>query len=193
MYAEPSVEEWRVINGWPYEVSNQGRVRPLKWSRSNPNRRPLKPDVDKYGYHVYTLMHNKVKIRLKLHRIICEAWNGPPPYPEAQARHLDDNKNNNDPSNIAWGTGRDNAQDAYRNGSRKFGDEHHRAIYTEELIHRLRNEHARALLGRRERAPRGWISQMANKYGLSRSQVIYIVLAAPRKSPPIHYKRNRRP
>ena len=58
---------------------------------------------------------------LKAHRVICEAWHGLAPFPGAFVRHLDDNKNNHDPMNYAWGTHHDNVTDSQRNGTFKRG------------------------------------------------------------------------
>lgn len=50
-----------------------------------------------------------------VHRFICMAFHGPPPFPNAHARHLNDHKLDNRPENLAWGTRSDNALDSRRN------------------------------------------------------------------------------
>lgn len=52
-----------------------------------------------------------------VHRIVCEAFNGPAPVGCNTVRHLDDVKHNNVPDNLAWGTQADNMADAVRNGT----------------------------------------------------------------------------
>lgn len=44
----------------------------------------------------------------KVARLICEAFNGPPPFPKAVVMHLDENAANNRPSNLQWGTQKEN-------------------------------------------------------------------------------------
>lgn len=43
----------------------------------------------------------------KVHRLVCEAFNGPA-EPEQVCMHLDENSMNNMPSNLAWGTQKEN-------------------------------------------------------------------------------------
>lgn len=43
----------------------------------------------------------------KAHRLICEAFNGPP-QPGMVCMHLDENAANNKPVNLAWGTQKEN-------------------------------------------------------------------------------------
>lgn len=178
--AETSVPEvWLPVTGWPYEVSNLGRVRPTKWSRSNPNQRPLKPEIDKYGYTVYTLMHEGKKWHCKVHRLICESWHGPPPFEGAQARHLNDDKTDNNPDNLFWGSASDNQTDKYTNDLVRFGELHHRAIHTTDVVQQVRADYAQAefeahKLGRK-RLQNGALSALASKYGMSRNQIINLV------------------
>lgn len=44
---------------------------------------------------------------LKVHRLVCEAFNGPPKNGQV-CMHLDENSRNNIPSNLAWGTQKEN-------------------------------------------------------------------------------------
>ena len=44
----------------------------------------------------------------KVARLVCEAFNGPPPPNKNVCMHLDENSRNNKPSNLAWGTQKEN-------------------------------------------------------------------------------------
>lgn len=44
----------------------------------------------------------------KVHQLVCEAFNGPKPFPGAVVMHLDENAANNRPDNLAWGTQSEN-------------------------------------------------------------------------------------
>ena len=109
-------EEWRPIDGWPYEVSNQGRVRRTK------TRRLLRPcHCSKRNRHLSVVLTDtkagKVKT-LRVHRLVCAAFNGPPPFAGAVVRHLDGVDDHNEPSNLAWGTPRENTADWIRHTGR---------------------------------------------------------------------------
>jgi len=43
----------------------------------------------------------------KVHRLVCEAFNGPP-FEGAVCMHLDSDYKNNKPENLAWGTQKEN-------------------------------------------------------------------------------------
>lgn len=44
----------------------------------------------------------------KVARLVCEAFNGPPPFPEAVCMHKDENSRHNEPTNLQWGTQKEN-------------------------------------------------------------------------------------
>lgn len=44
----------------------------------------------------------------KVARLVCEAFNGPPPFERAVCMHLDENSRNNVPTNLQWGTQKEN-------------------------------------------------------------------------------------
>ena len=87
-----------------YEVSNLGRVRNIKSGRI------LKPFLTKNGYLMHLLYeNNKHKQKhLYLHRIIATAFIDNPGE-KTQVNHIDENKLNNDLSNLEWCTERENA------------------------------------------------------------------------------------
>lgn len=89
-----TAEEWLPV-AWPdgYEVSNLGRVR---------NART--------GLVLSLLRHNDGYLNVKLgrkrreyvHRLVCEAFNGPPPRRYYHADHRDFDRTNNTPGNLRW-------------------------------------------------------------------------------------------
>jgi len=44
----------------------------------------------------------------KVHQLVCEAFHGVKPFPEAVVIHLDENALNNRPENLKWGTQKEN-------------------------------------------------------------------------------------
>lgn len=111
-------EEWRPLPAAPgaYEVSSLGRAR-----RSIPGPRThvgrpmtLEANLNSGYLMVSPFVNGRVK-RVSLHRQMCIAFHGEP-APGMVARHLNDDKLDNRISNLAWGTRKENGQDAVRNG-----------------------------------------------------------------------------
>lgn len=44
----------------------------------------------------------------KVARLVCEAFNGPPTSDQCVCMHIDENARNNTPSNLQWGTQKEN-------------------------------------------------------------------------------------
>ena len=97
------VETFVKIEGFEkYEVSNLGKVRNIKSGRI------LKPYLTKKGYLMHLLYENNKQNHLLLHRIIATAFIDNPEE-KPQVNHIDENKLNNDLSNLEWCTERENA------------------------------------------------------------------------------------
>ena len=96
------VETFVKIEGFNnYEVSNLGKVRNIKSGRI------LKPFLTKKGYLMHLLYKNNKQNHLLLHRIIATAFIDNPEE-KPQVNHIDENKLNNDLSNLEWCTVREN-------------------------------------------------------------------------------------
>ncbi len=93
-------EVWRRVPGWPgVEASSHMRVR-----RAG-NSAALTPEADRDGYP---------RVRcgrrwLPVHVAVCLAFHGRP-----EVRHLDGDRTNARPENLAWGSHRENEQDKRR-------------------------------------------------------------------------------
>ena len=87
-------EEWREVEGYPYEVSSLGRVRR--------GGRVLAPRRHSHGYHRVCFSVGGVSTDAYIHRLVCEAFHGPPPYPDHHADHIDGTRDNNHASNLRW-------------------------------------------------------------------------------------------
>lgn len=106
--------EWRPKDFPNYEVSSGGRVRSLPRERTRGGI--LKPVGNSQGYLSVALCRGRETKRVRIHKLVAEAFLGPCP-PGQEVRHLDDDKGNNRSENLAYGTHRENAEDALRNGS----------------------------------------------------------------------------
>jgi hypothetical protein len=93
-------EIWKVVPSKPgVWASSLGRVRfgegkPTFGVWAKPNRR----------FTVFWKAHGRSKVA----RLVCEAFNGAPPFEGAVCMHLDKDSRNNRPPNLAWGTQREN-------------------------------------------------------------------------------------
>ena len=97
------VETFVKVEGFEkYEVSNLGRVRNIE------SGRVLKPQLHHSGYLGLRLCENNKQKYLYLHRIIATAFIDNPDE-KPQVNHIDENKLNNDLSNLEWCTERENA------------------------------------------------------------------------------------
>lgn len=124
----PATEIWLPIPGYDgYEASNTMQVRSVdheisyinRWgsvtTRISKGKGKLSPGVSKKdGYLRLQLGKGK---RVTLHRAICLAFHGLPPSEDSVVRHLDDDRSNNSPENLAWGSASDNMKDSRRNGT----------------------------------------------------------------------------
>ena len=62
----------------------------------------------KTARHQYYGLFHKDRGNLKMHRLICEAFHGPSPFPKAVVIHLDEDALNNRFENLKWGTQKEN-------------------------------------------------------------------------------------
>jgi len=112
----PEEEEWRDAKDYEgiYQVSNMGRVRRVA---RGPSTRPgyiLSPDQNRSGYlRVHPYRNGKAKSCF-VHRLVCWAFNGPPPTMGHQINHKNGIKNDNRVSNLEWVTRDENVLHAYR-------------------------------------------------------------------------------
>jgi hypothetical protein len=103
--------EWRpVVGSTRYQISTQGDV-------IGPRGTILRHTITKGRHYVSVRMDASGKHKKRqVHHMILEAFLGPRP-PGALGCHLDDNKDHNSITNLAWQTPNQNQQDSVRNGT----------------------------------------------------------------------------
>ena len=108
-------EEWRPVVGFKgYEISSLGRVRSF---RQSPEGRIMRPNRITNGYLQVELRGENGARKGKLvHRLVLEAFIGPPPSDGLQACHNDGNQLNNRLDNLRWDTPAENTRDVFRHG-----------------------------------------------------------------------------
>lgn len=108
-----SGEVWRVVPSEPWCLaSSEGRVmvRPYTAPMPHGGRRqyggePVFGCWNKTDGRFMTVYKGK---NYKVARLVCEAFNGPPPFEGAVCMHLDENAANNRADNLSWGTQKEN-------------------------------------------------------------------------------------
>ena len=106
-------EIWRVIPSMPtHMASSHGRVKVIPYKGKMPHGGyrqygddPIFGAFDKKQKRFQIIYKNKT---YKVHRLVCEAFNGPPLLNKNVCMHLDENSKNNRPENLAWGTQKEN-------------------------------------------------------------------------------------
>ena len=113
-------EEWRDIPGWEgsYQVSSHGRVRSLdrvvidKNGRRSPRAGKVLSPALSQDYPSVALYRPSQQAHTRcVHQLVALAFHGPRPE-GLETRHLDGNKLNNTPENLAYGTHAENMADA---------------------------------------------------------------------------------
>jgi NUMOD4 motif/HNH endonuclease len=104
-------EIWVIIPyGQCYEVSNKGRIRNTKTGKF------LSGTINEDGYRRVTLSEGKKHKSFYVHKLVAEAFLDPP-LEGQQVRHWDGNPDNNDLSNLLYGTPSENVYDTVRYGN----------------------------------------------------------------------------
>jgi len=116
-------EIWKDIPSVPeLEASSLGRIRIKPYSCKTPNGGvrhynnlkptygvPNKNSTVRHGAEKHRFFYNKrLGKTFNVARLVCEAFNGPHPNDKPIVMHLDEDASNNTPSNLKWGTQREN-------------------------------------------------------------------------------------
>lgn len=117
-------EFWRPVVGFEglYDVSSEGRVKSIargvgakggfaRWTQN----RILRPTPRRTGYVVVSLSREGENEYRSIHRLVCEAFHGPPPEGHV-VRHLNGVPYDNRSDNVKWGTPQENSNDSKRHG-----------------------------------------------------------------------------
>jgi HNH endonuclease len=109
---QESHEQWRVSPTLPeYLVSSMGRVMRVPHRELLPNGGLRQYGGDPHngadsGEGRMTLQFKGKTY--KVHRLVCEAFNGPPPKHRNVCMHKDEDYRNNRPTNLKWGSQKEN-------------------------------------------------------------------------------------
>ena len=109
----PSDEVWKIVPSLPWlEASSYGRLRVIPYKRAMPyGGTKMVGGIPTFGqWDGERFIYNRggKDKTYKVARLICETFNGPPPFPKAICMHIDENAKNNQPNNLKWGTQKEN-------------------------------------------------------------------------------------
>ena len=112
-------EAWKSIDGYEglYEVSNTGLVRSLNFNNTG-RAKLMKPRKPQDAYLSVNLCKNGKHKSIKLHRLVASAFI-PNPLNLETVNHRDEDKTNNNVSNLEWLTRGDNARYSNVNNSKR--------------------------------------------------------------------------
>lgn len=162
------IEEWRIVPGWDaYEVSNIGHVRRTKLCSGvttlGQNRKFC---VDAYGYPSVALSQNNKQKTMKIHRLVCEVFNGPAPSAQHEVAHGDGIRTNNFFFNLRWATREENQNDRWSHGTAAAGERHGMSKLTLDDAIEIKTA---------DYSKRGSIRKMASKMGVRPAQISRII------------------
>lgn len=117
--------EWKPIKGYEglYEVSNDGRVRRLKFINGRHNFEKIKEckqTLNTWGYMTVNLSKNGKGNTKRVHKLVANAFLG---ESDLQIDHIDGNKQNNRLDNLEYVTPKENTNRAWKKGIAKYTDE----------------------------------------------------------------------
>lgn len=127
-------EEWKVIPGYEgrYEASNTGRIRGIH----RPTPQIMKPYM-KRGYFRIELRKDGASHDEGVHRLVCMAWNSPPPN-GMECCHINGIRTDNRPENLMWATHAENVSHKQIHGTERKGEDKPQAILTEAQVVKMR-------------------------------------------------------
>lgn len=135
----PRAEEWRPIDGWPYEVSSYGRVRRVIRYRNSAPDGIVQGTPGSGGYLRVTLSSQNRRASVRVHQLVAIAFIGPKPSSAHEVAHSDGRCANNAATNLRWATREENERDKARHGTKLIGEQVHGAKCTAEIIRKIRD------------------------------------------------------
>lgn len=177
------MEHWKAVPGYRgIEASTLGRIRTVdrvvpRNTKKGPRPFTLKGKVlkpwlgsekGKYDAVGVTPELTGKQTTVGVHQLVCLAFHGEPPSEQHFACHKNDDRANNTPHNLYWGTRKSNAEDAGKNLRTAKGSKHGSAKLTEQQVQEIRSRYT-------PRHPIDGVKPMAAEFGVSETHMSRIV------------------
>jgi hypothetical protein len=180
------MEIWKDIKGFEgsYQISNMGNVRSLdREVKSKVGYRKIKGMylkflIDKDGYHSVNLKKKQLSYKLRVHRLVCDAFienidNKP------QVNHINGIKNDNRLINLEWASLSENRKHAYstglQNGINRRGEKNNFTKLTSKQVIEIRELYTCKLTGKKNKNGCLTMKEIAKMYGITSGAVQRIV------------------
>lgn len=140
------IEAWKDVVGYEgfYQVSDRGGVRSVdRWAKGSGSPYLLRGKLLRLVDHsarykqVNLWRHGKLT-QVLVHRLVLEAFVGPPPDEDSEGCHNNGRRYDNRLGNLRWDTRRGNARDMRKHGTAQVGERQHMAKLTEDDVRRIR-------------------------------------------------------
>lgn len=118
-------------------VSPFGRIYQVREDSSGTVIRLMRPKLNGDKYHDITIQLNQKRKIYKVHRLVAATFLGGD-LPGMEVRHLDGIRTNNQVSNLAWGTAKENAADRDGHNRTARGERHGHSLLTEAQVIEMR-------------------------------------------------------
>lgn len=182
-------EVWKDVKGYEgfYQVSSFARVKRLEYLQKNPlsddlcrhKEKIIKQRFDRYGYLRICLNDVKrkpIKKYITVHRLVAIAF-VENPFGETCINHLDNNRSNNNISNLQWCTPRENQQHMYKQQRHPYGIKVNTNKLTEKQVLEIRKIYGGDGRKYRNKKIKGKLNQfdIAKKYKVTPANIRSIV------------------
>lgn len=147
-----------------YSITDDGRIWSDKTWRGQAGRW-LKPHTNRHGYPHVSLWVGGQRRTVKVHRLVCWAFHGPPPLGKPNALHRNGIPSDCRAENLYWGSYAENEADKAAHGTKSYGETHASAKLTTADIPVIREQHAAGVRN---------VAQ-AGRYGVSETAIRKIV------------------
>lgn len=120
-----------------YMVSSQGEMFAIL---DDGALKPIKGVPNMWGYLMVGIDRVKRGKKVRVHRLVCEAFNGPPPQGMNEVAHINGIPHDNRASNLRWTSRKQNEADKVRHGTKASGSRHGSAKLTPNEVLEIRED-----------------------------------------------------
>lgn len=171
-------EIWKDVVGYEglYEVSSFGNIKSVnrkilsiglkrKYYRILTSKN-MKIFTERVGYKRVVLTKNKIESKVRVHRLVAEAFI-PNPLDKPHVNHIDNDKTNNHILNLEWCTPKENTLHAVKQKRHVYGTKVSTSRLTEKDVVSIKDLYSRGCISQRN---------LAKKFCVNQSTILRILL-----------------